>query len=65
MFLVTDDGALEIVKGKVIGNLVSVGVFNDVAPDNLLLGFLLRRHPVLELGLVEDLCHIHALKVSL
>ena len=64
MLLVADDGALEIVEREVVGDLLRLGVLDNVAPHDLLLWLLLGAHPVLKLGLVKDLRHVHALEVT-
>lgn len=65
MLLVPNNSTLQVVEREVIGDLVSVGVLHDIAPHDLLLRLLAWADPVLKLGLVEDLRHVHALKVTL
>ena len=65
VLLVADDCALEVVEREEIGDLLGVRVLDHVCPHHLLLCVLLVEHPVLELLLVEFLCHVHALEVSL
>lgn len=57
--------ALQVIKRHKIGNLLRRGIFDHVAPDDLLLGILVLEHPVLELRLGEVLRHLHAREIPL
>jgi hypothetical protein len=65
VLLVADDRALEIVEAEEIRDLLRLGIFDNIAPHDLLLWLLFRRHPVLKLRLVEHLRHVHTREVAL